>query len=660
MTDKNDTDRMGHSPDAMAQRRSELLALIAQTAPELMADAQQIDLNKLKELLGQAHEAGPEHYELSWAGKAAARREIQKTSSHTLRPSADNPAQAQHMLIEGENLEVLRLLQKSYYGKVKMIYIDPPYNTGSDSFVYPDDYSESLDEYLQRTGEKSPQGHLNKQSLWKKNSKESGQYHSAWLSMMYPRLYLARNLLRDDGVIFISIDDNEAANLKLMCDEVFGGENFESQIISISNPGGRDYKQIAVTHEYLFVYSKSENSELNEIPKNNSFSKFDSAGGFDLRELRNRNPKFHSGNRPNLFYPFFVNPNFTSEDKVCSVSLKKTKTHTIKVYPLNSEGKKSVWRWGREKALDNIVENDTDKSQLVARQKSDGGWNIYEKNRKVTTKVKSLWDETSMRTEEGTREVHSLLKRALFDHPKSVNLIRRCIEVGCDDDQIILDFFAGSGTTAHAVMALNAEDGGKRQCISVQVPEILDEDSEACKAGYRSIADITRARIDKVIAKLKTEHPDQTQDLGCAHYTLSPSNFKVWRSDMADGNALREQLALFQSAEKSEPSAKALERQTALLTELLLKYGLGTWGFDVISQPQTVAGVTIHRVVLPNERVLFLCFETYQAALKEHFVRERPQQVIMLNSCFVGARADEALSNLQLELAGLDIGLTLI
>jgi adenine-specific DNA-methyltransferase len=195
---------LGFSPDALAERKNELLALLRQTAPEIVSD-NQIDLERLKALLGQERIAPAEHYELSWAGKTEARREIQKTTSHTLRPSAGNPEQAPHMLIEGENLEVLRVLQKSYYGKVKMIYIDPPYNTGNDSFVYPDDYSETLDEYQRRTGEKNEAGYLNKQSLWKKNSKESGQYHSAWLSMMYPRLYLARNLLREDGVIFISI-----------------------------------------------------------------------------------------------------------------------------------------------------------------------------------------------------------------------------------------------------------------------------------------------------------------------------------------------------------------------------------------------------------------------------------------------------------------------
>ena len=255
---------LGHSPDALAQRKAELLALLAQTAPELISD-NQLNLDKLKDLLEPDRIADPlEHYELTWAGKTAARREIQKTSTHTLRPDPGNPAQAQHMLIEGENLEVLRVLQKSYYGKVKMIYIDPPYNTGSDSFVYPDNYSETLDEYQRRTGEKNEAGFLNKQNLWKKNSKESGQYHSAWLSMMYPRLYLARNLLRDDGVIFISIDDNEAANLKLLCDEVFGPENFIAPIIwkSRQNKDNRNESGVSNDHEYIFCYAKTRTRAL--------------------------------------------------------------------------------------------------------------------------------------------------------------------------------------------------------------------------------------------------------------------------------------------------------------------------------------------------------------------------------------------------------------
>ncbi len=660
MTNKNNNADLGYSPDALAQRRSELLTLLSQAAPDVLSDNQQINVNKLKELLGEDQIAGNEHYELSWAGKAAARREIQKTSSHTLLPSATNLPNAQHMLIEGENLEVLRVLQKSYYGKVKMIYIDPPYNTGNDSFVYPDDYSETLDEYQKRTGEKNEAGYLNKQSLWKKNSKESGQYHSAWLSMMYPRLYLARNLLREDGVIFISIDDNEVANLKLLCDEIFGAENFQAQIIPISNPGGRDYKQIAVTHEYLFVYTKSDTAELNEIPKEVSFSKFDSKGGYELRELRNRNPKFHSGNRPNLFYPFYVNPNSIGPDGCCTVNLIRSELYSIEVKPYNSEGKESVWRWGAPKSQENIINNSLDLSQVVARQKADGGWNIYEKNRRITSKAKSVWNETSMRTEDGTRELRSLLGATFFDHPKSSQLLKQCITLGSSSGDLVLDFFAGSGTTAHAVMQLNLEDGGNRQCISVQMPELLDEDSEAYKAGYRTIADITRARIDKVITKLKSEQPEKTNDLACAHFTLAPSNFKIWRSDISDENALREQLALFQNAEKVGKTPKIVDSQTAMLTELLLKHGLGALGVHAVSEPKQLAGVTVHRVLMQDDRRLWLCFETYTEALKDEIVRARPAHVILLNSCFAGDKADELLSNLQLELNGLDISLTII
>lgn len=208
-------------------------------------------------------------------------------------------------------------------------------------------------------------------------------------------------------------------------------------------------------------------------------------------------------------------------------------------------------------------------------------------------------------------------------------------------------------------MELNAIDGGHRQCISVQMPEVLEESTEAYKAGYRTIADITRARIDKVIAKLKAEHPDKTADLACAHFTLAPSNFKVWRGDVGSADALREQLALFQSAEKAG-QPQATDAQTAMLTELLLKHGLGALGVHAVSAPKQVAGVTVHRVLLPDDKHLWLCFEPYTDALKDELVKARPAQVVLLNSCFVGDKADEQLANLQLELAGLDIGLTVI
>jgi adenine-specific DNA-methyltransferase len=214
-------------------------------------------------------------------------------------------------------------------------------------------------------------------------------------------------------------------------------------------------------------------------------------------------------------------------------------------------------------------------------------------------------------------------------------------------------------------MALNLDDGGNRQSISVQMPEVLDEDSEAYKAGYRTVADITRARISKVIAKLKAEHPDKTADLACAHFTLAPSSFKIWRGNAGSAEALREQLALFQLAEKADPSVAAgrsheMQAQTAMLTELLLKHGLGALGVHAISKPMQLAGVTVHRVRMPNQKEMWLCFDPYTAELKGEIVKAAPAQVVMLNSCFVGSKADELLSNLQLELAGLDIGLTVI
>ncbi|QDL52790.1 site-specific DNA-methyltransferase [Rhodoferax aquaticus] len=632
MTNTTNLTELGHSPDAMAQRQAELLALLRQTAPEVVSD-NQIKFDKLKELLGEERIAPSEHYELNWAGKTEARREIQKTSSHTLRPDANNPAQAQHMLIEGENLEVLRVLQKSYYGKVKMIYIDPPYNTGNDSFVYPDDYSETLDEYQKRTGEKSAEGYLNKQSLWKKNSKESGQYHSAWLSMMYPRLYLARNLLRDDGVIFISIDDNEAANLKLLCDEVFGTECFVCDAIWRSKDNSNnDAKTFSFDHNHTLIYSKSSSWEPAKLDDSSKRTHFKNPDGDPRGPYFDGNPLNSPNYRENLVY-FLTSPN------------------GVEIRP-----PKNGWRWSKE-----VMEEKIKSSEI---RYSDDGQSIKRRtylNEMVGLPPSSLWIdlEKTGHNRQAKYELLKIIPEDVFDTPKPVKLINYIIQLCGAVDGVYLDFFAGSGTTAHAVMELNAEDGGNRRCISVQMPEVLEETSEAYKAGYRTIADITRARIDKVISKLKAEHPDKTADLACAHFTLVPSNFKVWRGDVGSADALREQLALFQSAEKAG-QAQATDAQTAMLAELLLKHGLGALGVHAVSAPKLVAGVTVHRVLLPDDKHMWLCFEPYTDALKDEMVKARPAQVVLLNSCFVGDKADEQLSNLQLELAGLDIGLTVI
>jgi adenine-specific DNA-methyltransferase len=641
MNDKTKNTRpindLGYSPDALAQRQAELLALIRQVVPEVMAD-NQIDPEKLKEFLGHDRIAPDEHYELNWAGKSAARREIQKTSSLTLLPDPNNPPHAQHMLIEGENLEVLRVLQKSYYGKVKMIYIDPPYNTGNDSFVYPDDYSETLEDYQRRTGEKNEAGYLNKQSLWKKNSKESGQYHSAWLSMMYPRLYLARNLLREDGVIFISIDDNEVQNLKLLCDEIFGSENFVGIFIKPLT-GGKAPQFIKVSHEYLLCYvKKNENISLLS-------GRIEALSSDSSRSLRKDGDADRRSDRPDMYYCIYASPvtGHLSLDKFDG---------SVEIYPRRPDGSDGRWRWGKEKFK-------LEKNRLKLKEKK-GVWDI-----EVITVAGTIREhpwESIIQDNLGSggaflTEIFS--NNLIFSYPKNPNYIKWICSTHKDKDGIYLDFFAGSGTTAQAVIELNQSDGGNRKCISVQMPEVLEENSEAYKAGYRTIADITRARINKVITRLKTEYPDRTKDLACAHFTLAPSNFKVWRGEVDSAASLREQLSIFQSAEKVGKS-QVVDVQAAMLTELLLKHGLGAFGVNAISKPREVAGVTVHRVLMVDDKTMWLCFETYTDALKDEIVKNMPAQVVMLNSCFVGPKADEHLANLQLELAGLDIGLTVI
>ena len=523
------------SPDAVDGNVAKIAALFPQCVTErLNKDGKPklaIDFDKLRaELSNDVLDEGEERYLFTWPDKRAASRLANIPTDKTLRPDVNASKDfwdTENLYIEGDNLDVLKVLRENYLGKIKMIYLDPPYNTGND-FVYNDDFAQSRDEFEQSSGLFDEDGNQVVDPM-QRNTESNGRFHTDWLNMIYPRLKVARDLLSDDGVIFISIDDNELINLRKICDEIFGASNFEATIIPISNPGGRDYKQIAITNEYLLIYSKSTKTILNEMPQDADFKLSDSQGGFDPRELRNRNPKFHSGNRPNLFYPFFVNPNIKDENGYCPVSLEQTDEFHVEVRPYNSQGAESVWRWGRPKAAQNITIGSTDLSQIMARQKSDGNWNIYEKCRRTTTKAKSLWDETEMRTENGTREVRSLLGGTYFDHPKPLGLLLRCAIIGSDPDSIILDFFSGSATTAHAVMKLNAEEGGNRKFILVQLPESTEEDSETRKAGYETICQIGEERIRRAGDKVKEEAGDKAKDLDVGFRVL-----KLDSSNMED------------------------------------------------------------------------------------------------------------------------------
>ena len=459
--------------------------------PEIFEDGK-LNIEKFKNILFDIKDEKTEHYSFNWNGKQDCYKIIKQKSNLTLKVDEDKTIpDGNNVFIEGDNLEVLKLLQTSYHKKIKMIYIDPPYNKDKD-FVYSDTWGDTITNYLIQTDQLSDEGYTSTKTS------SSGRRHTNWLNMIYPRLWLSRNLLKDDGVIFVSIDDDEVANLRKVMDEIYGEENFVAQIMPIVNPGGRDYNQIAVTHEYLLIYTKTENAELNEIKKDIEFKLFDNDGGFELRDLRNRNPKFHSGNRPNLFYPFYVNPSIVDEYGNCAVSLKKDENYTIEVKPYNSTGKESVWRWGTIKSNENIVNENPKLSQIVAKKKLDGGWTISEKNRRTTTKVKSIWDETEMRTEDGTRQIRALFNETLFDHPKPKDFLKRIVEIGSNEEDIILDFFAGSGTTAHAVIDLNAlVEDSNRKFICVQWDEKTSENSVSRENGFETIFDITKARIDK-------------------------------------------------------------------------------------------------------------------------------------------------------------------
>jgi adenine-specific DNA-methyltransferase len=451
-----------------------------------------------------------------------------------------------------------------------------------------------------------------------------------------------------------SIDDNEAANLKLLCDEIFGEENFAGIFLRQKKKKPSFlHSNFGSMYEYVICYLRN--------------SQYSYPFSVDLTTVGKKYPINNAGNSLGVLKFPSGSVKFSQESYVfspCDMSEGNIKTKlldTIEVENftnINEFRLEGEFRYSQVK-LNEIISN----GDLITISKAPFRPNHVKSGGEIKKMHNHLTPSTYGvgTNEDGTEELEGLIGGDFFDNPKPSSLIRTlCQAITYDDPSaLVLDFFSGSGTTAQAVMELNLEDGGNRQCICVQMPELLEENSEAYKAGYRTIADITRARIDKVIEKLKAEHPEKTEGLACAHFTLAPSNFKVWRNDVADAAAIRQQLEFFQQTEKVDFDTP--ESQTAMLTELLLKQGLGALGVHAISKPRTLdCGVTMHRVLMPDDSQLWLCFEPYVDALREEIIKAKPAQMIMLNSCFVGEKADEQLSNLQLELVGLDIGLLVI
>ena len=484
------TEKMnGASLDISAENRARLKQLFPTVFTETVNDkgemVESLDFEKLKAELGtfsDLFESRRERYGMDWPGKKESLRLIQTQSHATLKPcrgESVNFDTTENLFIEGDNLEVLKLLQKSYYCKVKMIYIDPPYNTGKE-FIYPDNYSESLETYLEYAGLIDGEG-----KKFSTNTANEGRFHTKWLNMMYPRLYLARNLLRDDGVIFISIDDNEVSNLRKVCDEIFGEENIIESFVWRSRLGkGSTSTETATIHEYIICYSKNiENIEfLSDVRTKESDSK---------ERLRQWGQGDKREDRPSMYFPIYHK-------------------EYGEVYPIKTDGTDGRWRASKDK-VDVMVKSNL----LIFEKQNDGRIEVYRKilsGSTTETAQDSILDKEVVKTTaHGSKETSIIFEGKIFDYPKPTALLKHFLKMVNNDGAIILDFFAGSCTAAHAVLDLNKQDNGNRRFICVQLPEPCAPDSEAFKAGYKTIADIGKERIRRVINKLSADDRNNPQ-----------------------------------------------------------------------------------------------------------------------------------------------------
>lgn len=586
--------------------------------PEVFTEGK-VDWEKLKATLGEDVNFNNERYVLNWAGKSDAFKVLQSPTTKTLIPAKDesvNFDDTENIFIEGENLEVLKVLQKSYFGKVKMIYIDPPYNTGNDHFIYPDKFSETKDEYEKRVGDKDEEGYMTKDGMFKKNSKENGQYHSNWMNMMYPRLYLAKNLLKQDGVIFISIDDNEVHNLRMIMNEVFGEENFISEIVwQRTFAAKNDAKYLSTEHEYILFYAKN----IDEV-------------------------NVHSLDRTSKQNDRYTNPDNDERGDWTSTDLLRMEHRENSVYTIEApSGKKwtphpgTSWRHP-EKELKELIENNEvyfgkDGSAKPRRKR-------FLKDVKQGIVAQTIWKHSDVgHTQEAKQNLNKLFDgKPTFDTPKPVRLVRQMLKISSKpkENDIILDFFGGSGTIAESVLIDNYRNNGNRKFICVQLPELCDEKSDAFKSGFKNISDIAKERVRKSVAKIeqelqntrkkkKSEIPfedDKSEnklDLGFKVLKLSDSNFKQWQQIKdKDAKALEEQMKLF-----VDPVAENATIEN-MVYELILKSGK-----DLNSKINNQNG--FYSI---NENELVLLLEKAEKKIIDNIIAAKPKKVVALDKLF--------------------------
>ncbi len=573
------------------------------STPEKKVYKRAVNFEMLKQMLSPDVIDGDEAYEFTWVGKKEAIAEANKPIRKTLRPCPEestNWGSTENLYIEGDNLEVLKLLQESYLGKVKLIYIDPPYNTGHD-FVYPDSFIMDNEEYNEGTGYFDEDGNVN---YSRENSESAGKYHSDWCSMIYSRLMLARNLLRDDGVIFISIDDNEQENLKKICDEMFGEDNFIAQVIweRAYSPVNLK-KHFSESHDYILCYAKNiVKAVCNGLPRGD--------------EANDR----------------YSNPDNDPRGDWKSSDLSVGPIVQSKVYEITTPSGRKVlppngycWRLDKKTfesyVKDNRIWFGTDGNNVPSIKRF-----LSEVKQGITPMT--IWKYTEVgHSQDATKKLKELFDgKALFDYPKSVDLIKRCVQLYADKDSIILDFFSGSATTAHAVMQLNAEDKGRRKFIMVQIQEPCDENSEAYKAGYKNICEIGKERIRRAGEKIKSENPLTTQDLdvGFRVFKLDDTNMK----DVYYTPAEYDQ----QMLEGLESNIKEDRTDLDLLFGCLLEWGLP---LSMPYQSEKIDGCTVHTY---NDGDLIACFdEDIPESVVREIAKRKPLRAVFRDSGFASS-----------------------
>ncbi len=555
MTRINRTDNEARSEDIIAQNIEILKGLFPEAAVE-----GKLDLSVLKGLIGIAllpDEERDEKYGLNWFGKRKARQIALTPSTGTLRPCKEDSVDwdsTKNLMIEGDNLEVLKLLQKSYAGQVKLIYIDPPYNTGKD-FVYPDNFQDNIKNYLELTGQ------IEGGAKMQANTEASGRFHTDWLNMMYPRLKLARSLLSADGVMFVSIDDSEKKNLSILLDEIFGDECFLGCVVrATGTTTGQDSGGLGQSFDYILCYSKSPDFILNGVPLDEDdekrFQDEDERGRYSMLQLRKTGNADRREDRPSMYYSV-VAPN------------------GAKVFPIGPTGYESRWRFGPEKYEESLRDN-----MIVWKEVERDGtkqWQPYVKFylEGRTKRPSPLWDDIDG-NKKATIEIRELFGEKVFSNPKPMEMLERILQIALGDsqDNIVLDFFAGSGTTGHAVYKWNQERNRRERFILIQLPEKLDKDQADQKIAVDylrsnkkplSLAEITKERLRLAGKKIKTDSPITVSDVGFRVFKLDTSNILPWEPEWDQLEAM---------VKKSVDHIKEGRAETDILYELLLKLGL--------------------------------------------------------------------------------------